>query len=233
MIGARRLWQLLLPVSCFLFPVLWAGGAAADKSAATVDWDRGLIIVKSLGTADRRAPSAAVARVSSRTEAENRAQSALIAAARALPVAAGGTVGDTVDLAGVPVVELATDLLADGSVRITRGLPIEGVAAALSGPRTVAPDFGGATAPAGATAIVVDARNLKVAPGVGIVVTDGTTTARMPALYVTKKPGDDDPRLGARPQRVKGTAYSRGVLTIDGATPDPGALVVVVVREKT
>jgi hypothetical protein len=223
-----------VPGSLFLVLFLLGPSASADKPpSSTIDWERGLLIVKTVGTADRRAPSPAVARVSSRTEAESRAAERLIAAALALPQASGGTVDDAIDagaLAGLPAVELATDLLADGSVRITRGLPIEAIAAALSAPRTITPDWGGgAAAPAGPTAIVVDARNLGVTPGVGIAVTDGSTTTRMPALYVTKSPKDDDPRLGARPERAKASSYSAGLLTVPSGTPlDPGALLVVI-----
>jgi len=207
-----------------------AAQPAAAPPAATVDWARGLVIVKAVGTADRRAPSPASARPVALREAEDRATAGLLAAAQALPGASG--VPD--DVTAGATVELETEFLPDGSVRIRRGLPIEAVRQAIDGPRPVAPEWGGAVAGGSApTAIVVDARNLPVTPRVGIALTDGTTTARLPALWLPAAPKDGDARLGARPVRVKATGYddAAGALTIDRA-PEAGALLIVVIREK-
>ena len=188
---------------------------------ATVDWARGLVIVKTVGTADRRAPSPASARPVALREAEDRAVAHLLAAARELPGAAG--VPD--DVVDGTVVELATEYLADGSVRIQRGLPIEAVRQAIDGPRPVSPAWDGAPAAAPAT-LVVDARNLAVTPRVGIAVSDGTTTTRLPALWRTRPP------KGAKPVPASAFDEAAGTLTIDRA-PDPGALLIVVIREKS
>jgi hypothetical protein len=190
--------------------------------AAKVDWARGLVIVKTVGTADRRAPSPASARPVALREAEDRAAAGLLAAAKELPGAAG--LAD--DVVAGNVVELATEFLPDGSVRIQRGLPIEAVRQALDGPRPVAPAWDGAPAAPAPATLVVDARNLAVTPRVGIAVSDGTTTARLPALWKASAPP---------PGAVKATGYDEatGTLTVDRvAAPDGGALLIVVIREK-
>ena len=201
--------------------LLVAPEAAAQTSspAAKVDWARGLVIVKTVGTADRRAPSPASARPVALREAEDRAAAGLLAAAKELPGAAG--VGD--DVVAGNVVELATEFLPDGSVRIERGLPIEAVRQALDGPRAIAPAWDGAPDAAKPATLVVDARNLAVTPRVGIAVSDGTTTARLPALWVTKPP----------PGAVKASGYDEatGTLAVD-RPPEAGALLIVVIREK-
>jgi hypothetical protein len=211
--------------------------AIAAPARADTDWARGVITTSAVGTADRRAPSPAVARVGALREAEARAAASLLEQARALPRASGGTVGEAADAdpavaaalaaaLAVPL-ELATDRQPDGSVRIERALPIEAVRQAMSGPEPVA-----GVAPEGAvTAIVVDARNLKVTPAVGIGVSDGTETLELPVLFRGKAPKLD----GA--VKAKAGKYSGGALVIDkldlAALRTPGVLLIVVIREKT
>jgi hypothetical protein len=129
------------------------------------------------------------------------------------------------DVAAGAVVELATDFLPDGSVRIRRGLPIEVVRQALDGPRPVTPAWDGAGAAAEPVTFVVDARNLDVRPRVGIAVTDGTTTTRLPALWRSKPP------KGARAVKASGYDEAAGALEVD-RVPDAGALLIVVIREE-
>jgi hypothetical protein len=199
---------------------------------ATVDWARGEITVQEVGTADRRAPSPAVARVGALEEAEGRASTALLAEARDLPWAAGGTVGAAADkdpkakaaleAAAHALLEVDTEYLPDGSARVTRALPIEAVREAIDGPVLIAPDWSGAAAAAAPAAIVIDARNLKVHPAVGIRVSDGTHTIAGATVYVAHPPG------GA----TVATKVDHGALVVaDLSAVDPGALVIVVVRE--
>jgi hypothetical protein len=213
----------------------------ATPAHADVDWQRGLITIKAVGTADRRAPSPAVARPGALREGETRAEAALLELARGLPRAQGGTIGEAADadplvaaaLAAVVAapIEVATDFLPDGSVRVERALPIEAIRQAIAGPERFVP--AGADA---ITAIVVDARKLKLKPAVGIAVTDGQATLELPALFDGKPPADDDPRLGARPLRVTAKRLDHGALAGDGidlaALAAPGILLIVVIREK-
>jgi hypothetical protein len=197
---------------------------AAAPARAEVDWGKGVIEAPAIGTADRRAPSPAVARVGALREAEERASLALLAEARALPWRSG-TVGEAVDaspeaaaaLAAVArpasLVDRGTEYLPDGSVRIKRALPIEAVRQALDGPRVVAPDWGGKPAKASLRDHVVDAREVAVIPAVGLV--------PGPTVIVTK------PKKAA----AKASALDGGVLQFDPAA-DAGALVVVVIRNE-
>src|SRR5262249_34545928 len=61
------------------------------------DWAAGRIAVPAAAAADLRAPSPAIARVAAERTARGRARSALLEAARALPWAAGGTLGAHAD----------------------------------------------------------------------------------------------------------------------------------------
>jgi hypothetical protein len=198
--------------------------AIAGTARAEVDWAKGVIEAPAIGTADRRAPSPAVARVGALREAEERAALALLAEARALPWRSG-TVGEAADaspeaaaalaLAARPasLVDRGTEYLPDGSVRIRRALPIEAVRQAIDGPRVVEPDWGGKPAKTSLRDHIVDAREVAVIPAVGLV--------PGPVVIVTK------PKKAA----AKASALDAGVLRFDPAA-DAGALVVVVIREK-
>src|SRR5215475_11949501 len=61
---------------------------------ADVDWAQGLVTAQGVGVADRHAPNPAVARGTSRRGAEDAARAKLAVEIAALPVAAGGKVGD-------------------------------------------------------------------------------------------------------------------------------------------
>lgn len=199
--------------------LLVAAPAAAEPE---VDWARGLVIERAIGTADRRAPSPAVARVGAEREAAERATAALLATAAALPGVAA-----PVDGLAAATLTLEVEHLPDGSVRLRRGLPIEAIRQASAGPRVVTPVWDGVRSRAAPPApFVVDARDLEVSPRVGIVVTDGTTTVAMPAIWVTRAP---------KGKAVKATRVddAAGALVVgDLAGADPGALLVVVIREK-
>jgi hypothetical protein len=204
-----------------------------------VDWSRGVAIAHAVAPADRRAPSPAVARSGARRAAEDRGRVMLAAAARALPWAAGGTVGEVLDARGdaakvaleravARAVVTAADYLTDGSVRVTMTLPIEAVRQAVDGPRAVA---AGAVVDGDAvTAVVVDARGLKVPAAVGLALGD----QRGPLLLAQARPAAAV--LGARVLAVKATAVKAGRIAVAGqgdAVADAvtaGALVVLLVK---
>jgi hypothetical protein len=215
-----------------------AAPVTTKVAGADVDWTRGLVITHAVAPADRRSPSPAVARSGARRAAEDRGRLQLAAAARALPWAAGGTVGEAVDDKGVaPALEAAVaraavtaaDYLTDGSVRVTMALPVEAVRQALDGPRAVA---AGATVDGAVTAVVVDARGAKVAPAVGLAVGE----VRGPVLVARAKP--PAAVLGAKVVTVKATAARAGTLAVAGphaadakAAIEGGALVVILVKD--
>ena len=197
----------------------------AGTAAADVDWGKGVIETGAIGTADRRAPSPAVARVGALREAEERAAATLLEEARALSWRSG-TVGAAADadpsvaaaLAAATrpesLVDRGTELLPDGSVRIRRALPIEAVRQAIDGPRVVEPAWDGKPAAAPSHELVVDARELELVPAVGI--------AAAPAVIVTK---------ASRKAGAKATGLDAGTLQLDHPA-EPGALVVVVIRKQ-
>ncbi len=220
------------------------GPLVEDLGAARIDWTAGLITVKAVGTADRRAPSPAVARVGPLREAEVRAAAALVTAARALAVPGGGTVADGLDAAALgrlealaaAAVDVDTPWLPDGSVRVTRGLPLEAVRQLAAGPRVIEVSWtGAAAADETPTAIVVDARAVAVTPRLGVQVGQGATAAALPTVWRRTRPGAKDAQLGARPLRVTATALDGATLVVDGvdvaAARASGALVIVVVSE--
>ena len=86
---------------------------------------------------------------------------------------------------------ISADYVTDGSVRVDVALPIESVRQALAGPRRLA------AADIGPTAIVVDARALKLAPAVGLGLRAGGDVRRGPVMVATARPGPDV--LGPRP----------------------------------
>jgi len=77
-----------------LLVLLVASAAHADP---IVDWAAGRIAVTAAAAADLRAPSPAIARVAAERTARGRAKTSLLEAARALPWAAGGTLGAHAD----------------------------------------------------------------------------------------------------------------------------------------
>lgn len=203
---------------------------AAGEGGVQIDWGGGVLKAKGIGPADRHAPAPAVARTASRRAAETQARAKLAKAARALPLAGGGTVGAAVDkdddakarladeIERAPVVE--SDLLTDGSSRVTVALGIEAVRQALSGTRVVSADEQPVT-------WVVEAR--RATPAVGWAVEVGGARWVGPTRWVRER--------GAAPAggvEAEATSATGGVLAVSGPTAPPpaGALVVVVVPEK-
>ena len=230
-----------------------AGGAAAapwttpGPDGVVVDWSAGVVRAPGLGPADRHAPSPAVARVAARRAAIAQARARLDAAVRALPLAAGGTVGAALEaspeaaarfaaeLERAPVV--AAELHTDGSTQVTLALGVEAVRQALVGPRVIGGGGGGGGG-AGpgddgpAVTWIIDATAARPAPAVGLALSVGGARWDGPVVWVRRRA---DAPAAAAPiaARAAGPATG-GVLAVSGraAPPPPGALVVVVVPEK-
>ena len=224
-------------VSAFVLASVGAGsvveaapGTATGGGGGQIDWSAGVLKAKGIGPADRHAPAPAVARTASRRAAELQARARLAKAVRALPLAGGGTVGAAIDkdeaakgrladeIERAPVVE--SDLLTDGSSRVTIALGIEAARQALSGARAVASDEQPVT-------WIVEAR--RATPAVGWAVEVGGARWVGPTLWVRER--------GAVPPggvEARATSATGGVLAVSGPTAPPpaGALVVVVVPEK-
>ncbi len=214
-----------------------AAGAApwtvAAKGGVVIDWSAGALRASGVGPADRHAPSPAVARVAARRAAVAQARARLAAAARALPVAAGGTVGDGVDAAPAAAARFAAelerapvvgfDLHTDGSARVTVALGIEAVRQAMTGPRPAAIDDG----PLVIWIVAAAATSPAVDPTIAV----GGARWHGPVLWVRDR-ADAPVAPGAIEARA--VAATAGVLTVSGpaAPPPAGALVVVVVPEK-
>jgi hypothetical protein len=189
--------------------------ASAEAAPPRVDWARGLLAADGVGLADRHAPNPAVARGTSRREAEGAARKALAAKLPSLPLASGGTLADKlsdkavaarVDAAVAGAVVLEADPDTDGSWQVTVGLPLEALRLAVSGARTVA--VGGTDS--GPAVVVVDGITAK--PSLGWTI--GGLAA--PTLWVDKLPAwaKDAPH-------VKGKAGKGGA--IDGDIAGIGA----------
>src|SRR5262245_1388952 len=138
--------------------------AAAPAAAETrVDWAAGTLTVTAVGIADLRAPSTEIARIGAERAATARATEELRRAARELPLAGGGTLGDAADAdkdlaaklaAVVDAVKPDLDRQSDGSVRLRASLPLARLHALVLG---VSPPEADAGEP-----LVVDARKLKI-----------------------------------------------------------------------
>jgi hypothetical protein len=210
---------------------------AAGEGGVTIDWSAGALRARGVGPADRHAPSPAVARVAARRAAETQARARLLAAARKLPVAGGGTVGAAVDADAAAAARLtreierapavAVDLGTDGSAKVTLALGTEAIRQALAGPRKAAADDGPAVM------WIIDAARAKPNPAIGLALDVGG--ARWDGPVVWMRDDSDAVKLDAG-DVVRGTAASatKGVLAVSGPTgaPPAGALVVVVVPEK-
>ena len=119
----------------------------ASPASADVDWEKGLVTADGVGVADRHAPNPAVARGTSRRGAEDAAKKQLAEAVAALPLAAGGKVGDKAKDKAVAArlaaaVDHALTVTAepetDGAWRVTLAVPVEAVRQAIAGaPRTL------------------------------------------------------------------------------------------------
>lgn len=124
---------------------------ASEAGGRVTDWSAGELRARGLGVADRRAPSPATARDAARRRALVDARRQLVAAARALPWAGGGTLGEIASEAAlVAAAELAqvrsSEPLVDGSWRVELALPLEALRQAVTGARPVELEGGDAAA---------------------------------------------------------------------------------------
>ncbi len=118
----------------------------AGAAHAETDWARGMVTADGVGVADRHAPSPAVARGTARRGAEDAARATITAQLAAIPLAAGGTLGDRlrepaikarVDRAVAEAIAVAADPQTDGAWKVTMGVPLEALRQALDGPRAL------------------------------------------------------------------------------------------------
>ncbi len=119
---------------------------------------------------------------------------------------------------------VASELVTDGSARVTLALGVEAVRQAIAGPRPVSTDDGEMVT------WVVDAASLraKASPAVGWSLSIGGAAWSGPIVW--RRAAD----AGGDAVTARATAATGGVLSVSGPTaaPPAGALVVVVVPEK-
>ncbi len=179
---------------------------------AAIDWTAGRLTATGAGAPDPLAPSPEVARIGAERAARTRARAALIAAARAVPVADGGTVGSlTTDAGGALMGRLVTlaagaralDVAhsSDGGVEVTLVLPLEALRSALAGSDALSPPAASETAP---TALVIDAPGLTPALGVALIA-GGTRLALPTVFHVNRRAAKQDARLGMRALTLRAT----------------------------
>jgi hypothetical protein len=202
--------------------VLLALRATADAAPAPVDWASGLVTAEGVGLANRHAPNPAVARGTSRRDAEEDAKKQLAARVAALPLAAGKTVGDKAkaDKAIADKIQRAIEAAltidaepeTDGAWRVTLGVPIEAVRQAVAGSRVIA----AGAQDDGPAVVVVD--GVKAKPAVGWTV-GGIEAA---TVWVGELPAwaKDAPHVTA-------TGVKRGDIAVKGMTGTAATLFVV------
>ena len=189
---------------------------------AEVDWARGFVTADGVGVADRHAPSPAVARGTSRRGAEDAARAAITAQLPAIPLAAGGTLGDRmtdpaakarVDHAVEAALALAADPQTDGAWRVTLGVPIEALRQAVDGPRAVTASDGDPP----------------------IVIVEGAAATRAVGWQIGGKPATtvwvkSVPAWAKDAPRAKVTAAQHGSLDLTAPAGGPATLYVIVAK---
>lgn len=199
--------------------------ASAEAAPPSIDWARGLVTAEGIGLADRHAPNPAVARGTSRRDAEAAARKELAKLVATIPVGSGGTVGDAakkdkaaserIERAVTNAITMAADPETDGAWRVTLAVPLEAVRQALSGPRVLGPG----ASDAGPAIVVVEGVSGK--PGLGVTFS-GVEAA---AIWVDAK---QLPAWATDAPRVKGSAPKKGVIEVSGITPTAATLFVVI-----
>lgn len=224
-----------------------AGGAVTQSLGPRehIDWTRGLLVATAGAPADLREPSPEIARIKAERQARQRVRDRLAQLARQIPLADGRHAGAALDRDRAARVRLDTaldhtidvdiDYASDGTVVITAGLPLEAVRAAIAGP--AGPPAAHADAP---TALVVDARGVKLHPALGLALAADHERYAGPTVFVG--PGADlehDARLGAHREQATARRVHRGALELRGndsaghlaRARDAGALVVIITKE--
>jgi hypothetical protein len=195
-----------------------------------IDWTAGRLVAVGAAAADVRAPGPEIARVKAERDARSRAAAKLATAARALPLAGGGTIAsaEKADPAATARLDAALALArtvdvrrgSDGSSEVTLSVPLEALRSAVAPQPTPA---GSDTAP---TAILVDGSALS--PVLGLTVAAGDVTYAGPTVW-----GSLDARAGTRHLKVTARPGKDGHVMLD-TNPDAlravkaaGALVVI------
>ncbi len=199
----------------------------------SVNWTRGVILAEGAASADLQAPRARIARVRAERIARERATAKLAEQARALPVAAGGTVGERLDADEVArrrfdravarALDERVDYDSDGSVNVVLALPVEAVRSAVHGP-SAAPEEDEPTA------LLIVATSVMKRPevGVGIRGRDGEYSGAT-VFYRDKRAAAKDPRLGEVVARHTATERDGAFLVVNADLAVGKAQPVVVV----
>jgi hypothetical protein len=209
---------MLRPLLLLLF------ATAAHAAPPSVDWARGLVVAEGIGLADRHAPNPAVARGTSRRDAEIAARKLLASKVSSLPVATGGTVADKakdkavaarIERAVVHAVVVAADPETDGAWRVTLGVPVEAIRQAIEGPRVLAV----AAQDSGPAVVVVEAL-ARVTPAVGWMV--GGIAA--PTVWMA---AEALPAWAKDAPRVKAKGAKAGAIEVAGISGTTATLFVI------
>ena len=201
--------------------VVAAPALATANDTPQIDWARGLVTASGIGLADRRAPNPAVARGPSRRRAEDAAKQALAAQLPALPLAAGGTLGDRLSDAAIKArldqtvasaITLTADPETDGSWRVSLAVPLEAIRQALTGPRALAP-----AGDDGAAVVVVDGVTAKPVLDYAI---NGQSA---PVVWVKTAP-----TWAKSAPRVKATSVTAAGLAVDAPKATASTLFVLI-----
>ncbi len=207
---------------CLAILVLLASAAHAAPPA--VDWARGLVVAEGIGLADRHAPNPAVARGTSRRDAELAAQKLLAGKVATLPLAIGGTVADRakgdkaiaarIDAAITHAIVVAADPETDGAWRVTLGVPIEAIRQAITGPRALA------AADSGPRVVIVEGV-AKATPAVGWTVGGIAAASLWVGAEAVPAWAKDAPRVTAK-------AAKAGAIDVDGINATPATLFLII-----
>jgi hypothetical protein len=194
---------------------------ALAQAEPRVDWATGLVTAEGIGIADRHAPDPAVARGTARRPAEDAARKELRGKVLALPLAAGGKVGDRasdpavkarLDRAIENAFAIAADPDTDGSWKVTMAVPIEGVRQALAGPREL-PVAGDAPP------VVVIVDGVTATPALGWKV----NSLEAATVWVS-----DVPAYAKDAPHVKAKRTKSGTIELDAATGNAATLYVII-----
>jgi hypothetical protein len=189
---------------------------------ADVDWAAGMVTARGVGPADLRAPGPDIARVGAERVALERGRAELVKSLRAIPLAAGGTLGARHEEAIAGLVDKTTPertLYSDGSVVLRFELPLARVAEAVLG----TPPADAETRPL----VVLPGSKVKIKPALGYRVRAGDTVRDAPVAFGPAPPG------GALEARA--TSIKDGVIALDldtEALAGPKSLAVHVVWSK-
>jgi len=204
--------------------LLTALTTSAHAAPSAVDWARGLVTAEGIGLADRHAPNPAVARGTSRRDAEASARKQLAGKVATLPLASGGTVADKakdkavadrVARAVANAIVVEADPETDGAWRVTLGLPIEAVRQALEGPRAMA--IGAADQ--GPAIVLVE--GVKATPAVGWTVNSASAATVWIASDALPAWAKDAPRVTAK-------SAKSGAIDTGGTDTTPATLFVII-----